>query len=256
MSYLVTEFKGVNNSIAIVSINRPRVNNALNSDLINELRGKLKEIEINQTVRVVIIKGSGDHFAAGADIREMMDVNEQDALKISKNIHNLLDDITQLSIPVIAAIRGYCLGGGLELALACDLRFAEEGTKMGLPEVKLGILPGGGGTQRVMDLAGPSVATHLILTGETIDAKRALSLNLVNEVCVDAYESALKTAEQLAQNSTFATSAIKRLLSGLKTKQLGAALETEQLEFARLFSHGEANEGLTAFIEKRKPLFK
>jgi len=245
--------------IAILKINRPRVLNALNRATLLEIQRALKELEKDPEVRVLIITGEGEKaFVAGADISEMAPMNPKEALEFSKLGHETLSLIEEFPSPVIAAVNGYALGGGLELVLACDIILASENARLGLPEVTLGICPGFGGTQRLPRLIGKARAKELIFTGEMIDAKKAYEFGIVNKVVPQdkLLDEAKEIARKIAKNGPLAVRAAKRLVEkGLETSlRSGEAMEIEA--WANLFATEDQKEGMKAFLEKRKPEFK
>ena len=200
--------------IVTVSINRPQKRNALNRATRRELRSVLEESKSGDEVKVLIITGAGDQaFVAGADIAELTEMNQWDMMNyLSTLSQQLYTDFANLEIPTIAMINGYCLGGGLELALACDIRIASEDASFGQPEVRLGVIPGGGATQRLPGLVGPSVAKELMFTGRIIDAKEALRIGLVNRVIPKdkLKETVWELAGDLAKKSSIVLKLIKR----------------------------------------------
>ncbi|RLA84169.1 MAG: hypothetical protein DRG31_05290 [Deltaproteobacteria bacterium] len=246
-------------NIAILKINRPKVLNALNRATLLELQGALRELAEDPQLRVLIITGEGEKaFIAGADISEMANMDAKEALEFSRLGHETLRMIEEFPWPVIAAVNGYALGGGLELALACDIILASENARLGLPEVTLGISPGFGGTQRLPRLIGKARAKELIFTGEMVDAKRAYELGIVNRVCEPGklLEEAKALARRIAQNGPIAVKASKELVNeGLEGGlRQGEAMEIEA--WANLFSTQDQKEGMKAFLEKRKPEFR
>ncbi|MDF3000182.1 MAG: hypothetical protein K0Q48_301 [Bacillota bacterium] len=244
------------NAIGIVKINRPQALNALNREVIDELDGLLDLIERDKTISVLIV-GSSNHFAAGADIRSMIYLSESEARAFAFTA--TMDRLSNLEIPTIAAIEGFALGGGLELALACDLRIASKTAKMGLPEINLGIMPGAGGTIRTPRLVGMARAKELILLGEMIDAGRAEQIGLVNKVAEpeQLMESAMIWAEKLSQKAPTALKTAKSTIhAGLDCSDLHEAIMLEADNWAGLFHTEDQKEGMMAFIEKRKPIYK
>jgi len=242
--------------IALITVHRPKALNALNRHVIAELQSAVDVLEQDQEVRVIIVTGDDRAFVAGADIKEMHGLSVTSAYETARAAHALHNTMILSTKPVIAAISGYCLGGGMELALACDIRIAGRNAVFGLPEIKLGIIPGGGGTQRLLSIVGPAVASHLIFTGDSISAERAYELNLVSEIADDPKAAAIELASRLAAGSKTALTAAKRLLQGQIQKALDNRLQLEVDEFARLFDQPGSLEGMTAFMEKRKPQFK
>jgi enoyl-CoA hydratase len=245
----------IKDKIAIIKFNRPSVLNALNQETLLELETTLDELAINSKVRVIILTGEGKAFVAGADISQMSKFNPEEAREFARLGHRVLSKLENLDKPVIAAINGYALGGGCEVALACDLRIMAENAKIGQPEVNLGIIPGFGGTQRLARLCGAGVAKELIYTGEMIDAQEAYRLGLVNRV-VPA-EKLMETAHAIAQKILEKGPLAIRLTKTVINRGLDSPLETaKELEietFALCFASGEPKEGMNAFLEKRKP---
>ena len=247
-----------NNFIATIIINRPNKLNALNTETISEINHVLSTAEKDKNIRVIIITGAGDKaFIAGADISEFANFDVEKGYDLSLNGHqNLCDFIENLSKPVIAAINGFALGGGLELAMSCHIRLASDNAKMGLPEVSLGVLPGYGGTQRLPQLIGKGKAMELIMTGGMIDANNALSLGLVNHVVSQEQlmETSKKIAMKILKNSPMAIrSSIIAINANYKDGVNG--YEVEMREFSNCFQTRDFVEGTTAFLEKRKPNF-
>ena len=244
--------------IAYVTLNRPKVLNALNQRTWEELRTVFEDARADESVRGVIVTGSGDKaFIAGADISELAHVTAVDAAKSSRFGQAVLDLIENLGKPVIAAINGFALGGGCETAMACTMRIAAEHAKFGQPEVKLGLVPGGGGTQRLPRLVGKGRALQLILTGETISAQEAYRIGLVNEV-VPAGDLIARAETILKQISANAPIAVKFSLEaanrGMDTSQAeGFALEASY--FGICAATEDKKEGTSAFLEKRAPQF-
>jgi len=247
-----------NNALGKVTINRPKKLNALNSETIYELSKAFEVLEADEDVKIIILTGSGEKaFVAGADISEFANfsVDEGGALA-RKGQEMLFDYIESLSKPVIAAVNGFALGGGLELSMACHFRIASDNAKMGLPEVSLGVIPGYGGTQRLPQLVGKGKAMELIMTGGMISAEDALNCGLVNHVATQ--EALLPLAEKIAskimRNSSVAISgAIKAVNANFKDGTNGFNVEIN--EFGNCFGTEDFKEGTTAFLEKRKPSF-
>jgi enoyl-CoA hydratase len=246
-------------SIAYVTVNRPKVLNALNTPTWTDLRAAFEDVKADASVHGVILTGAGDKaFIAGADISELAHVDAFDAEESSRFGQGVLDLIENLGKPVIAAINGFALGGGCETAMACTLRIAVEHAKFGQPEVKLGLLPGGGGTQRLPRLVGKGRALQLILTGETISAQEAYRIGLVNEV-VPAANLIARAETILKQISANAPIAVKFSLEaankGMDTSQAeGFALEASY--FGICAATEDKKEGTSAFLEKRAPQFR
>ena len=248
----------IENRIAIITLNRPQQLNALNHQLINNLNQELKKIKTNKNVKSIIITGSGEKaFVAGADIKEFAKFTIEEGKSLAKDGQKkLFDFIENFPRPVIAAINGFALGGGLELAMACHIRIASSNAKMGLPEVSLGVIPGYGGTQRLAQLVGKGKAIEMITTGRMIDANQAYNYRLVNNV-VEAGELISKCKElcyQIAKNSPNAISAaIKSINAGFDSSLDG--FEVEINSFGNCFETKDFIEGTSAFLEKRKPNF-
>lgn len=243
---------------ATITINRPTKLNALNRETIQELHDALAALETDESTRVVIITGSGEKaFVAGADIAEFSDFSVKEGGKLAAKGQNLLFDfIENLSIPVIAAVNGFALGGGLELAMACHFRVASDNAKMGLPEVSLGVIPGYGGTQRLPQLIGKGRANEMIMTAGMIDAQKAEAYGLVNYVVTQAELIPLceKLAGKISNNSSTAIScAIKAVNAGFSSDTDGYKEEIKA--FGECFGTDDFSEGTTAFLEKRRANF-
>ncbi len=249
----------VENGIATVTINRPEKLNALNAETITELFQVFKRLKQDDSVEAVILTGSGDKaFAAGADIREIQRHDDISGRIFSSRGQKVFRFIERLEKPVIAAINGYALGGGCELAMCCHLRLASDKAKLGQPEINLGLIPGYGGTQRLPRLVGPSHALYLLLTGETIDAGRAVNIGLINEVV--PHNQLMTRAAELANLLKAKPPIARRMLlqavvEGLD-KSLDTALTTESELFGNLCITEDMKEGTSAFLEKREPEFK
>ncbi|MFZ4784262.1 MAG: enoyl-CoA hydratase/isomerase family protein [Flavobacteriales bacterium] len=244
--------------VMTITINRPDQLNALNKQTIEELNKALALAEVNPDVRVIIITGSGEKaFVAGADIKEFAAFSVDEGRMLSRSGHKLLFDFVEnMSKPVIAAVNGFALGGGLELAMSCHIRVASDNAKMGLPEVSLGVIPGYGGTQRLTQLVGKGKAMEMIATAGMIPAADALQWGLVNYVVPQAelIAKAEEIASKIVKNSPSAiASAYRAILSGFKKNTNG--FEAEIKEFGQCFGTEDFKEGTTAFIEKRKPAF-
>lgn len=254
-SNILLELKG---NIVLLTINRPTKLNALNTATIKELHGAFKKLEANRNVKAIILTGSGEKaFVAGADIAEFAGFSTNEGKKLAKKGQKLLFDLVEnLSTPVIAAVNGFALGGGLELAMACHVRVASKNAKMGLPEVSLGVIPGYGGTQRLPQLIGKGSAMELIMTAEMVHAERAFQMGLVNHVVEQEELLAFctKMAEKIANNSPVAIGhAIKAVNAGFRDNVNGYATEIEA--FGACFGTADFKEGTTAFLEKRKAAF-
>lgn len=244
--------------IAIITINRPDKLNALNRETIDELHDVLEQCDADKDVRVIIITGSGQKaFVAGADIAEFYQFSPEEGKQLSANGQKkLFDFVENLSKPVIAAVNGFALGGGLELALSCHIRIASDNARMGLPEVSLGVIPGYGGTQRLPRLVGKGKACEMIFTAEMISAQEALQWGLVNYVVAQEQllEKAIEIANKIIKNSGIAiAAALRSVNAGFDKTQNGFEREIE--EFGKCFSTEDFKEGTTAFMQKRKPNF-
>lgn len=245
--------------IAQITINRPSKLNALNKATIEELHGAFKALQDDKSVRAIIITGSGEKaFVAGADISEFADFDEKQGAELAAKGQELLFDfVANLSKPVIAAVNGFALGGGLELAMAAHIRVASDNARMGLPEVTLGVIPGYGGTQRLPQLVGKGRANEMIMTAQMIDAQTALQYGLVNHVTAqpELLQKAEEIAQKIAKNSPSAISmAIEAVNANFEDGVNG--FETEIKNFGICFGTADFKEGTTAFLEKRKPEFK
>ena len=244
------------NKTTVITINRPESLNALNAKTISELSAALDEISGDDQCRVVIITGSGEKsFVAGADIKEFSDYGTAAAEELARNgQNNLFNKIENLSKPVIAAVNGFALGGGLELAMACHMRYASENAKLGLPEVTLGLIPGYGGTQRLPKLVGKGLANEMIFSAKMIPAQRAKEIGLVNEV-FELEELLPKTKELATQISRNSPMAISKAIEAVNQSDTADGFETEIKAFGQLFEMEDKKEGVAAFLEKRKPSF-
>jgi len=243
--------------VAILTINRPDKRNALNGALRCSLLGALDAAARNTTVRAIVLTGAGDKaFVAGADIGEFEGRSPVDQYRVMKQ-PTVFDAVERISKPVIAAINGFCLGGGMELALACDIRIASTSARFGQPEVNLGIIPGGGGTQRLPRIVGLGAACRMILTGDLIDAAEAFRLRLVEEVTApDALmPRAIAIAETIAAKSPVAVAAAKEATRAAVSVSLEEGLKLETALFQLCFASEDKVEGVRAFLEKRTPTF-
>ena len=238
-------------AVAVVTIDRQDALNALNVETLTELRDRLRELSNDESTRVVVLTGAGDRaFVAGADIKYMAGLGADEAKQWGGLGHEAAGLLEQMPKPTIAAINGFALGGGCELALGCDLRYASSRARLGQPEIDLAIVPGWGGTQRLPRVCGLGLAKDLILTGRQVDAEEALRIGLVNAIADPVLDHALEVAQKLAAKSPGALAVAKRLLN-----LSPGALEREAEEFGELFASEDAKEGLAAFAEKRAPRF-
>lgn len=245
--------------IAIVKVSRPKVLNALNSETLEELKEAAVTLDRREEICVVILTGDGERaFIAGADIQEMKDKNAYEGMIFSLKGHQALSAIESMRKPVIAAVNGYALGGGLEVALACDIIYASEKARLGFPEVSLGIHPGFGGTQRTAKILGLSRAKELIFTGRTISAQEALEIGLVSKVVPHErlMEEVLGLAKEIKANGPIAVSLAKELINRSLFVDMSSGLLLEAQSFGICFATHDQKEGMTAFLEKRKPSFK
>jgi enoyl-CoA hydratase len=242
--------------IATVTLNRPKVLNALSPDLIREVSVALSEFEADENVRAVVLTGGPKVFAAGADISDMADRTSVDQLRRDQTGRWAV--IAAFTKPLVAAVNGYALGGGCELALMCDLIIAGDTARLGQPEINLGIIPGAGGTQRWPRTAGKYVAMEAMLTGAPVTARRAFELGLVNKVVPAemTIEVAKRTARQLAEKAPLAVRMAKEAVLHAFESPLAEGLASERKSFYFLFSSEDQKEGMHAFLEKRKGLFK
>jgi enoyl-CoA hydratase len=237
--------------VSTVTIDRQDALNALNVETLTELRDRLRDLSTDNDVRAVVLTGAGEKaFVAGADIKYMSGLGSDEAKGWGGLGHEAGRLLETMAKPTIAAINGFALGGGCELALACDIRYASSRAKLGQPEINLGIVPGWGGTQRIARVCGVGVAKDLIFTGRLVDADEALRIGLVSAIADPVLDKAVETAHELAAKSSLALALAKRLIN-----MSPGALDTEADEFGELFSSADAIEGLTAFGEKRAPKF-
>jgi len=242
-------------NIALLTFNRPDALNALNTDVNLKLIELLDKADGDPDIRVIVLTGSGNKaFVAGADIKEMMNMGAMEAREHAIKAKRVTDKIWNLNKPVIAAINGFCLGGGLEYALACDLRIAAENAKVGLPEINLGILPGGGGTQRLPRLIGLTKAKELCFTGDIIDAGKALELGLFNAVYPkeSLLEETMALAKKIASKSATSVALIKSAMNKGTEMDLESAALFEIDCFGLCFSTEEQKKGMAAFVSKKK----
>lgn len=241
--------------VGLVTLNRPESYNALNLKLLSELMDSLKELDGRDDLGAMVITGNEQSFAAGADISAMAEATPED-IKNSSFIpsFSLIREITK---PVIAAVSGYCLGGGLELALSCDMIISSTKSKFGQPEINLGIIPGAGGTQRLTRAVGKAIAMEMILNNRTLRAEEALSFGIINAVYdVDEYlEKSISLAQEIAARAPLAVKAAKEAINQAYELHLAQGLQKERDLFFELFSSQDQKEGMKAFLEKRKPVW-
>ncbi len=241
--------------IALIQLNRPKELNALNLQLMLELKSAFHQLDDNEEVRCIIITGNDQAFAAGADIKQMENKNAIDLLKIDQ--FETWDQIRKTKKPIIAAVSGFALGGGCELVMTCDMVVASETAKFGQPEIKLGIMPGAGGTQRLTKAVGKALAMEMVLTGKFISAEEALEAGLINRVVpVELYlEEAVKMAKEITLQSPIAIRLAKESVLKAFDSGLQEGLYFERKNFYMCFASNDQKEGMKAFVEKRKPDF-
>ena len=242
--------------IATVRLDRPPMN-ALNTALQEELRAAAQQATVDNEVFAVIVYGGPKVFAAGADIKEMADMSYADMVARAPALSGAFDAIARIPKPVVAAVTGYALGGGCELALACDWRVVAEDAKLGQPEIKLGLIPGAGGTQRLARLVGPARAKDLIMSGRMVDAQEALRIGLADRVVPagEVYAAAVALVRPYVDGPAQALRAAKLAVDGGLDRDLASGLAWESQLFAGLFATGDRTEGMAAFVAKRRPDF-
>ena len=243
---------------ALLTIRRPDALNALNAEVLDELNHAVAELALDDEVRAVAITGTGKAFVAGADIAHMVELDPRAALEFATKGAQLGAAIESAEIPYVAAVNGFALGGGCELALACDFIYASSRAKLGQPEVKLGVIPGFGGTQRLSRRVGVAKARELIFSGDMIDAAEALRIGLVDKVCEpdELLAEVSGICERIAANGPLAVAAAKRAIQVGQSMSLEAAVELELQMFASMFATRDQGEGMRAFLDKREPEFK
>lgn len=227
----------------------------MNAQVFNDLESVFDYLDSEETVNCIILTGSGEKsFVAGADIKEFSSFSQEKATELSKRGHFVFNKIENLSKPVISAVNGFALGGGLELAMSCHIRYASENAKLGLPEVTLGLIPGYGGTQRLPKLVGKGLANEMIFSAKMITAEKAKSIGLVNEVfsLEELLPKTLELAEQIVKNSP---QGIAKAITAVNASGAENGMQTEINSFGELFATDDFKEGVSAFIEKRKPIF-
>jgi enoyl-CoA hydratase len=244
-------------AVALVTLDRPEVLNALDYRTLGELADALERLDVDDSVRCVVITGAGDRaFAAGADIKEMADATPV-TLTVANNFARW-ERLRRIRVPLIAAVRGFALGGGCELAMACDMVVAADDAQFGQPEIRIGIMPGAGGTQRLTRAIGKAKAMEMILTGRNISAPEALQRGLVSRVVAreETLPEALRLASEVASMPPLAVRAAKEAVNRAYELSLEAGLEFERRNFFMLFASDDQKEGMAAFIEKRHPTWK
>ena len=249
----------IRDGVLVVTIDRQDKLNALNAQVFVELFSVFSDASANEAVRCVVLTGAGSKaFVAGADIAELRSLDRDGVEQTVARGHQLMNLVEDLGKPVIAAVNGYALGGGCELALACHLRVASDNAMLGLPEIQLGLMPGYGGTQRLSRLIGKGRALEMMLTGKPVDAAKALEYGLVNAVIGqdDLASNVHKLAARLAQSAPCAMASILKAVNESSSLSLASGLELEGKLFSDLFGTDDMREGTAAFLEKRKPSFK
>jgi len=243
--------------IAVITLNRPEALNALNARMVSELTEALSGLAKDDSIRCLVLTGSEKAFCAGADIREMADRSAVDMVR-TEHFHALWEMAGRYPKPMIAALSGYALGGGFELAMCCDIILAAEGTKIGLPEINIGVMPGGGGTQRLIRAVGKYRAMEMILTGSNITAEEAASLGLVNRVVPAGQhlQEARKIALVIVSKGPVAVKLAKAAVKRAEEGGLSEGLEYERQLFYLTFATKDKEEGMKAFLEKRRPEFR
>ncbi len=251
-------FEISDDGVATITFTREKALNAINKQTAKELEQVINAIENNPKIRVLIFRGTGKAFIAGADITEFKGRSLVETKAFSLFLQSIYNKIETLPMPMIASINGYCLGGGLELVMACDFRIASKRAKFGQPEIKLGLIPGAGGTQRLPRLIGKTLAKELILLGESISAERALSMGLVNRVVEpdDLDEIVNDFAAKIVKGPQFALSQAKEAINRGTEMSWFDAIQMEANLFTLCYTHQDFKEGVTAFLEKREPNFK
>lgn len=244
------------NQIGIIRIHRPEALNALNTSIMKRIAETMEEMDRDEEIRAIVLTGSDRAFAAGADIKELSETSSVDF--VMKQFFSDWDRLRKIAKPIIAAVNGYALGGGCELAMCCDLIIASESAQFGQPEINIGVMPGAGGTQRLTRAIGKTKAMELILTGKSISAQEALSYGLVNRVVAkeDLETEALKLAKEIALKPPMAVRLAKQAVLKSEDLALEHGLQLEQHLFYLLFASEDQKEGMKAFMEKRRPEFQ
>ena len=256
MSSYTTILSETHEGVGLIRIDRPKALNALNSTLMTELNEALKAFDADDMVGAIVITGNERAFAAGADIKEMTEASAVDMLR--RDTISLYDGIRQIKKPVIAAVSGWCLGGGNELAMSCDMIVASESARFGQPEINIGVIPGAGGTQRLTRAVGKSIAMEMVLNNRTLSAEEALQYGLVNRVVpVEGYlDEALELASEIAARAPLAVQLGKEAVNHAFESFLGDGLADERRAFYFLFATEDQKEGMQAFVEKRAAQWK
>ncbi|USG65649.1 enoyl-CoA hydratase-related protein [Brevibacillus ruminantium] len=245
----------IDETVGLITLNRPKILNALNLQLVDELVAELERMDRDPAIRVILITGNEQAFAAGADINEMAEASAIEIMK--RNQFAVWDRMSLISKPIIGAVSGFVLGGGCELMMNCDIVIASETAQIGQPEIKLGVMPGAGGTQRLTRAVGLRKAMEMLLTGDPISAREAWQYGLVNRVVpVEAYlQEALKLAKKVAKQPPLAVQVIKKSVHKAEDLPLQEGMDYERSGFYLLLASEDRKEGMQAFLEKRKPRF-
>lgn len=256
MTYETILTERTDDGVGIVRLNRPKQLNALNATVMRELTDALLEFDKDDAIRCLLIMGDDRAFAAGADIKEMAAASAVDMF--TRDTISLWDRVTKLTKPLIGVVSGWCLGGGMELAMACDMLVASESAKFGQPEVTIGVIPGAGGTQRLTRAVGKALAMEMILNNRTLTAAEAANFGLVNRVYpVESYfAEALKLAQDIAKRAPLAVRLAKEAINKAFETGLSEGIDYERRAFYFLFASEDQKEGMTAFVEKRDPQWK
>lgn len=246
----------IHGRVGLITLNRPQAMNALNNQLMREVMDALAAFDKNDAIGVMVITGNEKAFAAGADIKEMADQSIQQMM--DRDHVAVFGRVSTIRKPVIAAVSGWALGAGCEVAMACDMIVASESARFGQPEITIGVMPGAGGTQRLTRAVGKAIAMEMILNNRTLTAQEAHQFGLVNRVVpVNGYlDEALKLADEIASRAPLAVRSAKKMINQAHERTLADGLEVEKQEFYNLFASEDQKEGMQAFIEKRKPEWK
>jgi enoyl-CoA hydratase len=245
--------------VATITLHRPKALNALSRALLDEMSEALKDAEKDDNVNVIVMTGTGEKaFCAGADITELKDLSPVEAMNYSRKFHNYTRQMEKMRKPIIARINGFCLGGGAEVAMACDFRIASDKSKFGQPEIKIGLIPGGGGTQRLTRLVGKTVAMEINMLGEQIDAHEAYRIGLVNRVVPEEILNRVvdEFVKKLLRLSTVSLGIAKQVIYDGIEMDIDRALHHEAACFGETLSTEDAKEGMAAFLGKRPPQFQ
>ncbi len=251
------QFEINNTGVAYLTVSRPKALNALNSEVFSDLEKLLLEIESNSSIKCLVITGEGKSFVAGADIKEMSGHSAEQAQEMSQRGQHIFNRISGLPFPTIAAVNGFALGGGLELAMSCDIILASEKAKLGLPEVSLGLIPGYGGTQRLSRLIGTVKANRVVFTGDIFTAQKMADWGLVSDVfSLETFKEEVdKVASKIASQSPVAVASAKKAVAEGMNTHFKKGLVIEADLFSKCFTTQDSKEGIAAFLEKRKPEF-